>query len=349
MCVLLETKSLSVNYPESQQSALKEINLSIAEGHIISLVGESGSGKTTLLKTLAGLLEPTEGKVLFDGNPLPPPSRRLVPGHADIRMVFQDFGLSPNLSVYENLWHVLRAYNREYRQERIAELLARCRLSGLEHQYPQTLSGGEKQRLALARALAEEPRVLLMDEPFGQLDALLKQQLKFEIAEFLEESSMTMVMVTHEPRDALGIADTIAVLKAGQLVQLASPQQIYQHPGTPYVAQLFGIITILPTKQYRSWYPALSKSDSPWMGIRAESVRLIPAERINNPRTGVSATEVSGVVQQVSYQGFYQEIIVQLSNNQLVTAFHQGPTLSVGEAVTVIIDPADLIPFSSET
>nr|WKN39792.1 ABC transporter ATP-binding protein [Tunicatimonas sp. TK19036] len=342
MNILLQTQSLSVHYPETQQNALTSVDITIPEGKVVSMVGESGSGKTTLLKTLAGLLEPAEGSVIFDGKPLPPPSRRLVPGHPDIRMVFQDFGLSPNLTVFENIWHVLRAYNREYRQERVEELLTRCRLTGLENQHPRTLSGGEKQRVALARALAEEPRLLLMDEPFGQLDTLLKQQLKFEIADFLAESSMTMIMVTHDPRDALGIADTIVVLQAGEVAQVASPTQTYTHPVNAYVAQLFGPVNIFSAEIWQRWYPSLSVQ-SPSLGIRAEQVQLRPANDKNNR----ASDRLLGQVAHTSYQGFYDEIIVQVAENQAIFAFHPTGVLSEGQTVEIVIDLAHLIPFSS--
>lgn len=338
MRTLLQTNSLSVHYTEENQ-AIRDVNVSVPERKIMAVAGESGSGKTTLLKTMAGLLEPTNGVVLFDGKPLPPPSRRLVPGHPDIRMVFQDFGLSPNLTVYQNIAHVLQAYQSGYRKERTEELLIRCHLSQLAHQYPRSLSGGEKQRVALARALAEEPRLLLMDEPFGQLDTLLKQQLKSEIADFLQESSITMVLVTHDPRDALGIADTIVVLQSGRVEQTAAPQQLYEHPATPYVAQLFGPVTIFPTERWQAWFTALPSRPAPRLGVRAERVVISPAT--GSPAAGVPAT-----VQWVMYQGFYQEVAVRVADGVTITAFHQGEALSAGDKVMVSVQPESFIPFS---
>ncbi|MGD1890514.1 MAG: ABC transporter ATP-binding protein [Cyclobacteriaceae bacterium] len=346
MSALIKTESLSVQYAEDGTAALQNINLSVAEGEILALVGESGSGKTTLLKTLAALLEPTKGTVHFDGKPLPPPSRRLVPGHPDIRMVFQDFSLSANMTVFENIWHVLRAYEREYRQERTEELLARCRLSGLEDHAIQTLSGGEKQRVALARALAEEPRLLLMDEPFGQLDSILKQQLKFELAEFLQESSSTVVMVTHEPKDALGIADTIAVLQNGELQQVASPKQVYEQPQTPYVAQLFGTVAIFPTDFWQN-YQSQTKTTLGKLGIRAEQVQVVSSGKPElNGKGSESAVRLPGTVAYLNYQGHYQEVAVRLANEELLTAFYSGNGLAAGQTVELLINPADLIPLS---
>lgn len=349
MSTLVRAKSLSVHYPESDIAALQQISFSIAEGEILAIVGESGSGKTTLLKVLAGLLEPTEGTVYFDGKPLPPPSRRLVAGHPDIRMVFQDFGLSPNMTVFENIWHMLRAYERAYRQEHTQELIRRCQLSGLEDHLPKTLSGGEKQRLALARALAEEPKLLLMDEPFGQLDAVLKQQLKLELSEYLKESRSTVVMVTHDLRDALGIADTILVMRAGEVIQSDSPQLIYEQPRTPYVSQLFGVVSILPTKFWKRHYDSIPANGHAQLGIRAELVRITSQEHNKKLNTNDKSTIVlPGTVVHTSYQGFYEEVVVRLTDDYTITGFNQSAVLSPGQTAAVIVDSANLIPFASE-
>ncbi len=340
MSILLATEELSVQYQDTASAAVRHIGLSIPEGEIVVIVGESGSGKTTLLKTMAGLLEPSEGRVLFDGRPLPPPSRRLVPGHPDIRMVFQDFGLSPNMNVHDNIDHVLRRYEPAYRTERVQELISRCRLGGLEDHLPKTLSGGEKQRLALARALAEEPRLLLMDEPFGQVDTSLKQQLRVELADFLEESDSTVVMVTHDPKDALSLADTIVVIKDGKIIQIGTPEVIYDQPTSAYVAQLFGSINILPVDFWQKHFiPELNRTSDYW-GIRAESVKIILKWSEDEDQLGMLITKITQVV----YQGFYQEVYVEVEG-QTITAFHQGESIVKDQTVGLIIDPEKLVPI----
>lgn len=347
MSTLVRAESLSVYYSESNAAALRQTSLSIAKGEILAIVGESGSGKTTLLKSLAGLLEPTKGTIYFDGKPLPPPSQQLVPGHPDIRMVFQDFGLLPNMTVFENVWHMLREYERTYREERTQELIRRCQLTGLEDHMPKILSGGEKQRLALARALAEEPRLLLMDEPFGQLDAVLKQQLKLELSEYLKESHSTVVMVTHDLRDALGIADTISVMKAGEIVQSDSPQLIYEQPRTPYVSQLFGAVSILPTKFWKRHYDSIPANGHAQLGIRAEQVQIIAQENIGQlDAVNGSTIILLGTVVYTSYQGFYEEVVVRLTDEYTITGFNQNSLLSLGQTAKAIVNPTNLIPFT---
>ncbi|MEM9832360.1 MAG: ABC transporter ATP-binding protein [Bacteroidota bacterium] len=342
MSILLATEELSVQYQDTPLAAVQQVSVSIAEGEIVVIVGESGSGKTTLLKTMAGLLEPSEGQVLFDGKTLPPPSRRLVPGHPDIRMVFQDFGLSPNMTVYGNIDHMLRKYEQTYRVERAKELIKGCRLSGLEDHSPKTLSGGEKQRLALARALAEEPRLLLMDEPFGQIDTSLKQQLRIELADFLKESDSTVVMVTHDPKDALSLADTIIVIKDGKIIQSGTPMCIYERPASAYVAQLFGAMNILPVDFWQKHFNLeLGETSAEW-GIRAEYINIIQEVPEDENRSDGLIAQVT----QAIYQGFYQEVYAEVEGHT-ITGFHQGEPVVKGQTVGVMIDFTKLVPISS--
>ncbi len=338
MSILLATEELSVQYQNTASAAVYRTNLSITKGEIVVIVGESGSGKTTLLKTMAGLLEPSEGKVVFDGKPLPPPSRRLVPGHPDIRMVFQDFGLSPNMTVHDNIDHVLRRYKPAYRSERVQELIRRCRLSGLEDHLPKTLSGGEKQRLALARALAEEPRLLLMDEPFGQVDTVLKRQLTFELAEFLRESTSTVVIVTHDPKDALGLADTVVVIKDGEIKQSGSPQAVYEQPNSAYVAQLFGPINIYPVAFWQKHIPSMPEISAPQLGVRAEQVQLNFLEKESQEEF------IPAKVEKTRFQGFYEEVLLELDEHTII-ALYFGRVPSNTRNISVKINANYLIPF----
>ncbi|WKN45521.1 ABC transporter ATP-binding protein [Tunicatimonas pelagia] len=340
MRTLLTTEDLSVQYLDAASAAIQHISLSVFERETVVIVGESGSGKTTLLKTMAGLLEPSEGKVVFDGKPLPPPSRRLVPGHPDIRMVFQDFGLSPNLTVHDNIDHVLRRYESTYRTERVQELISRCRLGGLKDQLPRTLSGGEKQRLALARALAEEPRLLLMDEPFGQVDTSLKQQLRIELADFLKESDSTVVMVTHDPKDALGLADTVVVVKEGKIVESGSPHEVYEQPSSAYSAQLFGSMTVLPVSFWRQYFTPALNLTSGYFGLRAEHVKIVLEWREDENLLDMLIAKVTQVV----YQGFYQEVYLE-AKGQTIIAFHQGEPVVARQTVGLMIDFTKLVPI----
>ena len=301
---------------------------------ICAIVGASGSGKTTLLRLVGGTLDAEQGKVLLSGQPVTGPAQNLVPGHSDIRTVFQDFALVPNLSVYHNIAHPLRAYRRDYREHRTQELIARFRLQGHEDQLPATLSGGEKQRVALARALAEEPTLLLLDEPFSQVDPPLKNQLMNEVIDILKEIAGTALFVTHDARDALAWSDQIVVLRRGEVVQQGSPPQIYEQPTDSYVAQLMGECSLVPVKKFRQWFPQYPLQATKWVGIRPEHVSLS------------SDTEqgIRGRVMRCNYRGAYYELLVRLDEDTHLTV-HHPENISPNALVILAIKAENAIQF----
>lgn len=212
------------------------------------LLGPSGSGKTTLLKLLAGLLDTDKGEILLDGTPIEGPDKRLVPGYEEIRLVHQDFQLKFKMSVAENIRYELLAYVQEYQQERIEFLLDLFSIEHLRNTDVAQLSGGEKQRVAIARGLAHEPDVLLMDEPFSNLDLGTKSSILAEIRHLAKETNTAIILVTHDTRDALEVADEIVVIHHGSIIRQGTPHEIYFHPATPVVANLFGPYNILDHK-----------------------------------------------------------------------------------------------------
>ena len=332
---LLRIEHLSHHYPEPKVETLRRISFSVEPGSVCALVGASGSGKTTLLRLIGGQLDSTEGAVWLSGNEVKGPSYRLVPGHPDIRTVFQDFALSPNLSVYQNIAHVLRAYRRDYREERTTELIRRFHLAGREEQRPATLSGGEKQRLAIARALAEEPVLLLMDEPFSQVDPPLKRRLLREIVAILRETAGTALFVTHDAPDALALADQIVVLRQGALVQQGTPQQVYEHPVSPYVAQLMGECSVVDVDTFRRWYPTFVAEDFTHVGIRPEHVRIAD-----------QAGEIAGQVIRSRYRGGYYEIVITSEGTELTAYSRQ--TIAEGTQVACSVASDKVVLFKME-
>jgi spermidine/putrescine ABC transporter ATP-binding subunit len=222
--------------------ALEALDLDIADGELVSLLGPSGCGKTTALRILAGLTEPTAGRVLLDGRDVVdlPPERR------DIGMVFQDYALFPHMSVTENVAFGLRERRapRARIDIRVAELLELVKLPGLGARYPSQLSGGQQQRVALARALAARPRVLLMDEPLGALDLKLREAMQSEIQRIQRALGVTTLYVTHDQSEAIALSNRIAVMRAGRIVQIGTPEEIYLRPRTRFVAQFIGRINL---------------------------------------------------------------------------------------------------------
>ncbi len=274
MPALLQVDQVSYRHHQAHSDyAIRRVTFAVQSKQICAIVGASGSGKTTLLRLISGTLEPDQGTVRLSGQRVTGPSQNLVPGHPDIRTVFQDFALAPNLSVYHNIAHLLRAYRPDYRKQRIRELIERLGLSGLEDQRPASLSGGEKQRVALARALAEEPVLLLLDEPFSQVDPPLKNQLMNEVTDILQETAGTALFVTHDARDALAWSNQMVVLRGGEMVQQGTPPQIYEQPVNSYVAQLMGECSLIPTEKFCRWFPRYAAPGAAWVGIRPEHVQ----------------------------------------------------------------------------
>ena len=325
MSALLRIKQLSHHYPEkSAIDTLHRISFLVEAGQICAVVGASGSGKTTLLQLISGRLDPTKGAIRLSDQKVTGPAYNLVPGHPDIRTVFQDFALSPNLNVYQNIAHVLRAYRRDYREERTRELIERFHLTGREEQLPATLSGGEKQRVALARALAEEPALLLMDEPFSQVDPPLKRCLLHEIVAILHETSGTALFVTHDAPDALALADHMIVLEAGKLVQQGTPQRVYERPVSPYVAQLVGECSVVDTATFQQWYPTFGADGATHVGIRPEHVHLAS-----------NGEGIPGTVKRSSYQGAYYEVLLSVGEQTVIAHSRQAGALDTTVACRI--------------
>src|SRR6478735_11336977 len=218
-------------------AALHGVSLDITAGELVALLGPSGSGKTTLLRILAGLDEPNAGRVLFDGDD----ALKLTVQQRNVGLVFQSYALFRHMTVLENIGFGLRVRPRSRRPSRkeikgrALELLDLVQLTGLEKRFPAQLSGGQRQRVAFARALAIEPRVLLLDEPFGALDAKVRRDLRRWLREIHDKTGHTTVFVTHDQEEALELSDRIAILDKGRIDQLGVPDDIYDHPATPFV------------------------------------------------------------------------------------------------------------------
>lgn len=236
---ILELQRINKKYSKADKFAVREVTFEVTKGEILALVGESGSGKTTLLRLIAGLEHPDAGCVFLSGEKIVE-GKMSVPAHKrKVGMVFQDYALFPHLTVLENVTFGLHRV-REDPLKLARQALEMVGLKENYHRYPHQLSGGQQQRVALARAIAPNPKILLLDEPFSNLDALLKDQVREEIRHIIKKAGITAIFVTHDTRDALSTADRIAILHKGYLQQIDSPQNLYDNPANPYVANFFG-------------------------------------------------------------------------------------------------------------
>jgi iron(III) transport system ATP-binding protein len=219
--------------------ALNEVSLTVKAGEIICLLGQSGCGKTTLLRLAAGIETPSSGTISLDSRVVAGPGQFTEPEDRGIGLVFQDYALFPHLSVLDNVKFGLKALGGELATATAMRALERVGLAGHAQAYPHMLSGGEQQRVALARAVAPRPGVLLMDEPFSNLDRRLKDEVRDETVALLRETRATTIVVTHDPDDAMRIADRIVLMRKGRIVQAGAAQELYHKPADLFVARFF--------------------------------------------------------------------------------------------------------------
>jgi len=226
----------------SDLAAVDGVSLDIARGEFFALLGPSGCGKTTLLRLIAGFESPSEGEILIDGQDMV----GVEPNRRPVNMVFQSYAVFPHMTVEENVAYGLKVTGvpkREIR-ERVAEALALVMLAGLEKRRPSQLSGGQRQRVALARALVKRPKVLLLDEPLSALDAKLREAMRLELVSLQHSVGITFAFVTHDQDEALSMADRIAVMDRGRVLQVASPAELYEFPGSRFVADFIGKVNL---------------------------------------------------------------------------------------------------------
>lgn len=219
--------------------ALNDISLSVAHGELICLAGHSGCGKSTLLRVIAGIEMPDQGRVLLDGCEISGPNNYVEPEERNIGFMFQDYALFPHLNVLDNILFGLKRLTRPAAQARCLEIVERLGLEHLSRRFPHMLSGGEQQRVALARALAPQPQILLMDEPFSNLDRGLRDGIRTETISLLRELGTTVIMVTHDPEEALSAGDRVVLMRAGEIVQEGSGSDLYDRPANAYTAEFF--------------------------------------------------------------------------------------------------------------
>ncbi len=226
------------------QTALRNVDLEIAEGEFVTLLGPSGCGKTTLLRIIAGFVEPTTGRVLLDDDDI----TGVAPNRRGVGLVFQSYALFPHMTVAGNVAFGLRMRRvpKARAAEKVEEVLDLVDLSPLASRYPGQLSGGQQQRVALARVLAVEPRVLLLDEPLAALDRRLRVQMQTELTRLIDRIGITTIFVTHDQDEALTMSDRVAVMDHGEVVQYAPPTEVYDHPSTSFVASFVGTSNLLP-------------------------------------------------------------------------------------------------------
>ncbi|WP_027382512.1 sulfate/molybdate ABC transporter ATP-binding protein [Epilithonimonas caeni] len=246
--MLLEVKNLYFNY-QADKPLFQNLNLSVDEGQIIALAGESGCGKSTLLGLIYGLMDWQDGEIIFEGQKLLGPKGNLVPGEAQMKFVAQNYDLMPYGTVYDNVGKYISNINLKAKKEKVEELLDVVGLTEYAKVIPKNLSGGQQQRVAIARALAILPKMLLLDEPFSNLDFSRKFELRDKLFHYVRQNNMSLLISTHNLEEVLPWADKIVVLQQGRLIQNDSPKETYENPYNDYVAKLLGEVNIFSEEE----------------------------------------------------------------------------------------------------
>ncbi|KGL62574.1 ABC transporter ATP-binding protein [Polaribacter sp. Hel1_85] len=235
---MLKVNNISFSY-NNKKSILNDFNFSLQQGEHLCVMGESGCGKSTLLKAIYGLVDLNKGAIFWNEEQIFGPKKHLVPGFKNFKYVAQDFDLMPYISVSENIKKFLSRFHPEESELRTQELLKVIQMQAFENTMVKNLSGGQKQRVAIARALAKEPQLLLLDEPFGQIDNFKKNSLRRNLFSYLKEKNISCIVATHDKNDALSFADTLIIIKDNKILENNSPKEIYNNPKEKYIAALF--------------------------------------------------------------------------------------------------------------
>jgi spermidine/putrescine transport system ATP-binding protein len=345
--------------------AVDDLSLDIAHGEFFSLLGPSGCGKTTTLSMIGGFEDPTAGLILLHGDDV----TRVPPYRRNVNTVFQSYALFPHLSVYDNVAFGLRR-KRMARQEirrRVGEMLELVALTGLDSRKPAQLSGGQQQRIALARALVNEPRVLLLDEPLGALDLKLRKQMQLELKRIQNEVGITFLYVTHDQEEAMVMSDRLAVMNAGRVEQVATPEEAYDRPATEFVAGFLGASNLLPGRVAErreglvrvelerggsvlaAAREAMEDAATVQVGVRPEKLRL--AGQRGEVQEGTNALD--GRVTLVTYIGVSHQYAVELAGGGELTVYAQNaggiPLPQEGDPVRVVWEPEHTFIVRKET
>ena len=242
----LRISGLSCGYKGNQEKTLSNLNMDIQDGEIVCLLGQSGCGKTTLLKAVSGLIQPEAGSISLHNKEVSSAKKITPPEQRGIGMIFQDYALFPHLTVFENISFGLKNLSTREQKSRVEEMLALVNLHQLGKRYPHELSGGQQQRVAIARALASKPSLLLLDEPFSNIDSQVRQHLVREIRDILKKQKVAALFVTHSREEGFAFADTIAVMGQGGVIQKGSAFELYHQPVNRFIANFMGAGSSLP-------------------------------------------------------------------------------------------------------
>lgn len=331
--------------------AVEDVTLHVNKGDIAVLLGPSGCGKTSCLRLIAGLETPSEGKIFIAGRQVAGNGVWVPPEKRGVGMVFQDYALFPHLTVADNITFGLRKKSQQQKYERVREILALVGLEGLAERYPHQLSGGQQQRVALARALAPQPRLLLMDEPFSNLDTDLRIHVRDEVRHILKKTNNTAIFVTHDQEEAFSIGDRLAVINKGRLEQVDRPEVLFHEPATRFVADFVGHADFIEGT-VRAGLIHTELGDFPWPKNRITMPEGTPVEVLVRPDhiTLVPSREGQGTIIEKRFLGSFNQYDILLATGYTLHAYSSSSVFyDEGTRVKIHLEEENLIIFPVET
>jgi iron(III) transport system ATP-binding protein len=349
-----------------EAAAVDRLDLDIGDGEFVSLLGPSGCGKTTTLRLLAGFLQPDGGEIRVGQKVVSSPAVLIPPERRNMSMIFQSYAVWPHMTVFQNVAYGLKLKKLDSGEiaKKVERMLRLVHLDALAARYPGELSGGQQQRVALARALVVEPEILLLDEPLSNLDAHLREEMRFEIRRLHEEFRITTVYVTHDQAEAMVTSDRIAVMHQGRIVQLGAPEEIFDRPKTRFVAEFIGKTNILRgtlengrsvalgdgLKLCVSAGDGLAAGKEVFVCIRPHSLRLTPSAEEAEAGRDKGMNLFNGVIQRRVYFGDANDYIVELPAQRLNLRVVAPPTqkYEAGQKVFALADPEQCVLVGEE-
>jgi ABC-type Fe3+/spermidine/putrescine transport system ATPase subunit len=346
---MLEVQSITKSF--EGQPLLKGISFDVHEGETVCLLGASGSGKSTLLRIIAGIETPENGKIIWEGEDF-----TQVPVHKrGFGLMFQDYALFPHKNVYENVAFGLKMQGIDSDQikQRVKEVLELVSLKDFTRRRVTELSGGEQQRIAFARALAPKPKLIMFDEPLGALDRALREQLLEELRSLLHKTNIPAIYVTHDQEEAFAIGTEIMLTNGGVIVQRGKPEEVFEHPTTPWVARFLGQINLVKGK-ILSLTPLriatvigeiiVSQKQSMNMRVGNQLTVMVPSKAISLGESGVNS--ITGVIEDVLFKGEMYMITANIQGERL--QFNHTEYLKIGDFIKISIDPTKIICLENE-
>ena len=334
---MLTIDSLSKSFDKGKNYAIENVTFNLKAGHVCAIVGESGSGKTTLVRLIAGLERPDHGTISMNGKVIASLDKFVQPEKRKIGLVFQEYALFPHLTILDNVLYGISKI--KHKRKRAQEMLDLVGLNDMGQRYPHQLSGGQQQRVALARALAPEPSLLILDEPFSNLDAMLRTQLRNEVFDIIKKTEVTVLFVTHDTQDALSVADEILILQNGKVVQKDAAANLYVKPNTLYVASLFGS-TVRINKNLQNAFKCPLK-ETCCHAIRNEKIRVNPTAADFDCEYITTAQVIKKIALGDSIQ-----LLLKLESGEQLTVMTQDK--NIADTISIGFNSKDILEFDQE-